>query len=228
MAATAEFPTVREHEGHDKPYVVIGGGPAGLTAGYLLAKAGKKVIVFEADEQVGGIAKTVVDPRATASTSAATASSRRTRRSTTSGSRSWATSSSCVPGCRASSGAGATSTTPQGHRRHQEARPVEVVLCGLSYLWRRVKPKGREDNLEQWVSNRFGKRLYGHFFKSYTEKVWGVPATEVRAEWAAQRIKGLSFFSAAKAAFFGNKGNIKTLIDKFQYPRYGRVRCGRR
>ena len=99
--------------------------------------------------------------------------------------------------------------------------PVEVVLCGLSYLWAAVKPKGREDNLEQWVSNRFGKRLYGHFFKSYTEKVWGVPATEVRAEWAAQRIKGLSFFSAAKAAFFGNKGNIKTLIDKFQYPRYG-------
>jgi protoporphyrinogen oxidase len=95
------------------------------------------------------------------------------------------------------------------------------VLCGLSYLWAAVKPKGREDNLEQWVSNRFGKRLYGHFFKSYTEKVWGVPATEVRAEWAAQRIKGLSFFSAAKAAFFGNKGNIKTLIDKFQYPRYG-------
>ena len=52
--------------------------------------------------------------------------------------------------------------------------------------------------------------------------MWGVPATEVRAEWAAQRIKGLSFFSAAKAAFFGNKGNkIKSLIDKFQYPRYG-------
>src|SRR3712207_5478440 len=100
--------------------------------------------------------------------------------------------------------------------------PVEVVLCGLSYMLAAIKPKGREDNLEQWVSNRFGKRLYGHFFKSYTEKVWGVPATEVRAEWAAQRIKGLSFFSAAKAAFFGNKGNkIKTLIDKFQYPRYG-------
>src|SRR5215212_2895898 len=100
--------------------------------------------------------------------------------------------------------------------------PIELVLCGLSYLWAAIKPKGREDNLEQWVSNRFGKRLYGHFFKSYTEKVWGVPATEVRSEWAAQRIKGLSFFSAAKAAFFGNKGNkIKSLIDKFQYPRYG-------
>jgi protoporphyrinogen oxidase len=60
------------------------------------------------------------------------------------------------------------------------------------------------------------------FFKTYTEKVWGVPTTELRAEWAAQRIKGLSFFSAAKAAFFGNKGNkIKSLISEFHYPRFG-------
>jgi protoporphyrinogen oxidase len=100
--------------------------------------------------------------------------------------------------------------------------PLELFLCGMSYLWAAVKPKGPEDNFEQWVSNRFGKRLYNHFFKSYTEKVWGVPTTELRAEWAAQRIKGLSFFSAAKAAFFGNKGNkIKSLIDSFNYPRYG-------
>ena len=100
--------------------------------------------------------------------------------------------------------------------------PIEVVRCGLSYLWATIKPKGNEENFEQWVSNRFGKRLYKHFFKTYTEKVWGVPSTEIRAEWAAQRIKGLSFFSAAKAAFFGNKGNkIKSLIDKFHYPRYG-------
>ena len=85
-----------------------------------------------------------------------------------------------------------------------------------------MKPKGKEENLEQWVSNRFGKRLYQHFFKTYTEKVWGVPTTELRAEWAAQRIKGLSFFSAAKAAFFGNKGNkIKSLINEFHYPRFG-------
>ena len=84
-----------------------------------------------------------------------------------------------------------------------------------------IKPKGKEDNLEQWVSNRFGKRLYQHFFMSYTEKVWGVPTTELRAEWAAQRIKGLSFFSAAKAAFFGNKNKIKSLINEFHYPRFG-------
>jgi protoporphyrinogen oxidase len=100
--------------------------------------------------------------------------------------------------------------------------PVELALCLVSYLWAALKPKGREDNLEQWVSNRFGKRLYRHFFKSYTEKVWGTPATEIRAEWAAQRIKGLSFFSAAKAAFFGNEGNkIKSLISEFHYPRFG-------
>src|SRR3954462_8285105 len=100
--------------------------------------------------------------------------------------------------------------------------PVELVRSGLSYLWAALTPKGREDNLEQWVSNRFGKRLYQHFFKTYSEKVWGAPCTEIRAEWAAQRIKGLSFFSAAKAAFLGNKDNkIKSLINEFHYPRFG-------
>ena len=100
--------------------------------------------------------------------------------------------------------------------------PVELIRSGLSYLWALAKPKGKEDNFEQWVSNRFGKRLFNLFFKSYTEKVWGVPTTEIRAEWAAQRIKGLSFFSAAKSAFFGNKGDkVKSLITKFHYPRFG-------
>jgi protoporphyrinogen oxidase len=100
--------------------------------------------------------------------------------------------------------------------------PVELTRCLLSYLWASAKPKGNEETFEDWVSNRFGKRLYQHFFKTYTEKLWGVPADEIRAEWAAQRIKGLSFFSAAKSAFLGNKGNkIKSLISEFNYPRYG-------
>ena len=67
----------------------------------------------------------------------------------------------------------------------------------------RLRPNQPEDTLEEWVSNRFGKYLYNQFFKTYTEKVWGVPCTELRADWAAQRIKGLSFFSAAKSAFLG-------------------------
>jgi protoporphyrinogen oxidase len=100
--------------------------------------------------------------------------------------------------------------------------PVELTRAFLSYLWAQIKPKGPEETYEQWVSNRFGKRLFNLFFKGYTEKVWGVPTSEIRAEWAAQRIKGLSFFSAAKSAFLGNRDNkIKSLISKFNYPRFG-------
>jgi protoporphyrinogen oxidase len=99
---------------------------------------------------------------------------------------------------------------------------IDLTKALLSYLWAAVKPKGREDSFEDWVSNRFGRWLFNQFFKSYTEKVWGVPTSEIRAEWAAQRIKGLSFFSAAKSAFLGNRGNkIKSLISEFNYPRYG-------
>src|SRR5438270_1963197 len=100
--------------------------------------------------------------------------------------------------------------------------PVDLTKALLSYLVAAIKPKGREDTFEQWVTNRFGYWLFNQFFKSYTEKVWGVSTSEIRSEWAAQRIKGLSFFSAAKAAFFGNRGNkIKSLISEFNYPRYG-------
>src|SRR5438128_8334979 len=100
--------------------------------------------------------------------------------------------------------------------------PIELARCMGSYLAAAVRPKGEEASLEDWVTNRFGRRLFELFFKSYNEKVWGVPATEIRAEWAAQRIKGLSFSSAARAAFFGNRGNkVKSLISEFRYPRLG-------
>src|SRR5262249_7950999 len=79
-----------------------------------------------------------------------------------------------------------------------------------------------DESFEDWVTNRFGRRLYELFFKTYTEKLWGVPTTEIRAEWAAQRIRGLSFASAARAAFFGNRGNRgERLISEFNSPRYG-------
>jgi len=104
---------------------------------------------------------------------------------------------------------------------------VEAALCMLSYAWAKVRPRSPERSLEDWVSNRFGTRLYNHFFKTYTEKVWGVPGTELSADWAAQRIKGLSLIEAVKNAFnTGSKTNkdgelIKTLIDAFEYPKHG-------
>jgi protoporphyrinogen oxidase len=80
-----------------------------------------------------------------------------------------------------------------------------------------------EENFEQWVSNRFGGELYRIFFKTYTEKVWGIPCTEIRAEWAAQRIQGLSLARAIVSAMpLQRRSNgIRTLIDKFKYPRLG-------
>jgi protoporphyrinogen oxidase len=206
----------------DRPVVVIGGGPAGLTAGYLLAKRGKPVIVLEASDQVGGLARTEV---------------RDGYRFDLGGHR-FFTKVKEVDDLWHEIMKEEFLKRPRQSRIYWRRRfleyplqgmdvirklgPIELTLCLFSYLWAAIKPKGREDTFEEWVSNRFGKRLYGHFFKSYSEKVWGVPATEIRAEWAAQRIKNLSFFSAAKSAFVGNRGNkITSLINEFNYPRFG-------
>src|SRR5262249_10137565 len=93
----------------------------------------------------------------------------------------------------------------------------------LSYVRWHYQPYPVEENFEQWVTNRFGKRLYEIFFKTYTEKVWGIPCTEIRAEWAAQRIQGLSLARAILNATSLNKRStaIKSLIHDFQYPRLG-------
>jgi protoporphyrinogen oxidase len=206
----------------DKPVVVLGGGPAGLTAGYLLAKQGKPVIVLESTDQVGGIARTEV---------------RDGYRFDLGGHR-FFTKVKEVDDLWHEIMKEEFLKRPRQSRIYWRRKfleyplqgmdvirklgPVELALCLISYFVAAVRPKGREDTFEEWVSNRFGRRLFNHFFKAYTEKVWGVPTSEIRAEWAAQRIKGLSFFSAAKSAFFGNRGNeIKSLIGEFNYPRFG-------
>jgi protoporphyrinogen oxidase len=206
----------------EHPVVVLGAGPAGLTAGYLLAKQGKPVIVLESTDQIGGLARTEV---------------RDGYRFDLGGHR-FFTKVQEVDDLWHEIMKEEFLKRPRQSRIYwndkfleyplqgmdviKKLGPVELARCMGSYMWAVVKPKGREDSFEDWVSNRFGKRLYQHFFKTYTEKLWGVSAKEIRAEWAAQRIKGLSFFSAAKAAFFGNKGDkIKSLISEFNYPRYG-------
>ncbi len=217
-AAPGPHPEItRQH-----PVVVLGGGPAGLTAGYLLAKQGKPVLVLESTDQVGGIARTEV---------------RNGYRFDLGGHR-FFTKVKEVDDLWHEIMKEEFLKRPRQSRIYWRSKfldyplqgmdvikklgPLELFLCGLSYVVAAIKPKGREETFEDWVTNRFGRRLFNHFFKSYTEKVWGVSTSEIRAEWAAQRIKGLSFFSAAKSAFFGNRGNkIKSLISEFNYPRYG-------
>src|SRR5438270_10881774 len=202
--------------------LVLGGGPAGLTAGYLLGKADRDVVVLEADRQVGGLAKTVeVDGF----------------RFDLGGHR-FFTKAHEVEALWDEIMGDEFLLRPRMSRIYWNKKfldyplrgpdvirklgPVELTRCVASYAKAAATPRKQEESLEDWVSNRFGRRLFELFFKSYTEKVWGVPTTEIRAEWAAQRIKGLSFTSAAKAAFFGNRGNkVKTLISEFHYPRYG-------
>jgi protoporphyrinogen oxidase len=98
--------------------------------------------------------------------------------------------------------------------------PIESILILMSYLRSQIRPNRQEDTFEQWICNRFGQRLYRTFFKIYTEKVWGIPCHQIRAEWAAQRIKGLSLITAVSNALLGLR-NAKSLIDEFYYPLKG-------
>jgi protoporphyrinogen oxidase len=205
-----------------RPTVVIGAGPAGLTAGYMLAKAGEPVLVVEAEQQVGGLAKTVV---------------RDGYRFDLGGHR-FFTKSHEVQALWEEVLGEEFLLRPRVSRIYWNGRlldyplragnvvrklgPLELCRSSLSYAGASLRRNGEEETFEQWVSNRFGKRLFELFFRSYTEKVWGVPTSEIRAEWAAQRIKNLSFRSAARSALFGARDNgVSSLIEQFHYPRYG-------
>ena len=110
-----------------------------------------------------------------------------------------------------------------GNALEQPRHHRGASAASLSYLWARVRPPKDQSNFEGWVAARFGWRLYRIFFKTYTEKVWGVPATEIQADWAAQRIKNLSLFKAVMNALLPkrNQKDITSLIEEFQYPKYG-------
>ena len=105
---------------------------------------------------------------------------------------------------------------------------IEAIRCGLSFLWVRVRPPKDQTTLEGYVVANYGWRLYGHFFKAYSTKVWAVPPSEISAEWGAQRIKGMTLWSAVwepfRARFAGKRGKgqqVTSLIEEFQYPKHG-------
>jgi protoporphyrinogen oxidase len=203
--------------------VVVGAGPAGLTAAYLLAKRGYGVTVLEADSLVGGISRTA---------------EYRGFRFDIGGHR-FLTKIPEVQQLWEELLGDEFITVPRLSRIHYSGKYfdyplktinalrglglIEVTRIVFSYLMVHLQPRATAENFEQWVINRFGKRLYQIFFKTYTEKVWGIPCTEIRAEWAAQRIPGLSLARAIlNATALPQRGPaIKSLTHEFHYPRLG-------
>jgi len=207
--------------------VIAGGGPAGLTAAYELTKHGKSCVVLEADARlVGGISRT---------------DQYKGYRFDIGGHRFFSKSSEVNELWREILGEAFLTRSRLSRiyyeRKffHYPLRPADALRkLGLirsvrimaSYLRAQVAPIRPERSFEDWVVNRFGRELFEIFFKSYTEKVWGMPTSAISADWAAQRIKDLSLLRAAAAAVFGRYGRrngavIKTLIDQFHYPRLG-------
>jgi protoporphyrinogen oxidase len=209
---------------NSRPVIIIGGGPAGLTAGYELMKHDLPSIVIEKADKVGGISRT----------------------ETYKGYR------FDIGGHRFFTKVGEVKAvwqeilgndfiqTPRLSRIYYDGKfydyplallktlknlgPVCSTQILMSYLKAKAKKKlnpGFEpQTFEEWVTDCFGERLYRIFFKTYTEKVWGIPCNQIRADWAAQRIKNMSLKQAVLNALFGSQ-NAKSLIKKFDYPRLG-------
>ena len=205
---------------NDQPVVIIGAGPAGLTAAYEAVRLGMKPIVFEKGDTVGGIART---------------ESYKGYHFDVGGHRFFTKIEKVDELWREVLDEEFIKVRRMsriyynGRFYHYPLRAfnalsnlgiLESVLIILSYLSSQVWPYPKEETFEHWVSNRFGKRLYETFFKTYTEKVWGIPCNQILADWAAQRIKGLSLTSAVYNALFGIR-KAKTLIDEFDYPLKG-------
>jgi protoporphyrinogen oxidase len=204
--------------------VVVGAGPAGLTSAYLLAQRGVRTTVLEASDTVGGLSQTA---------------QYRGFRFDIGGHR-FFTKIEPVQALWEEILGDEFIDVPRLSRIYYGGKffdyplragnalrglgPVDAARIVLSWVKWRYKPYPVEDTFEQWVTNRFGKRLFEIFFKTYTEKVWGVPCSEIRAEWAAQRIQNLSLEKAVLAAVALNKRStgIKSLIRAA-----GPGRCGK-
>ncbi|MGD9973727.1 MAG: FAD-dependent oxidoreductase [Desulfatirhabdiaceae bacterium] len=205
-----------------KRIAVIGAGPAGMTAAYRLVQHGLPTEVFEAENRVGGLARTLdlwgqkvdIGPH-------------RFFSNDTRVNKLWLE----VAGGDYRMIDRLTRIYYQKKFFHYPLKPFDALgnlgiftatLCMLSYLREKVCPSPLDGSFEAWVKNRFGARLYSIFFKTYTEKLWGISCSDLDADFAAQRIKKLSLWEAVRNAFTGGRGNQhKTLVDQFAYPTSG-------
>jgi protoporphyrinogen oxidase len=202
--------------------LIIGAGPAGLSCGYELSKKGVDVAIYEASEHVGGMSRSI---------------------------DLWGQKVDLGPHRFFSKEKNVNRffnellqdeytlvnrQTRIFYRNRFFDYPLKFlnVLTNLSltiiirilwdYLIIRLKPIKNPSTFEEWVTNKFGKKLFETFFKSYSEKLWGIPCSKIDANWAAQRIKSLSLIDAIIFSIKGDKKNKhKTLVDQFAYPKNG-------
>jgi len=206
--------------------IIIGAGPAGLTAGAELAAAGYNVTILEKDpEYVGGIARTVRYGKF---------------RFDIGGHRFFSKNPEITEWWRRRLPGEFLKVRRlsrilyRGRYFDYPLKPLNAfrnlgfwtsARCLASYAFAKISPVRPEVSFQDWVSNRFGRELFSIFFKTYTEKVWGIPCTQISVDWAAQRINNLSVARAIanslRPKIFPSKEVIKTLIDNFEYPRLG-------
>lgn len=200
--------------------VVIGAGPAGLTAAEEAQRRGWRPLVLEADGQVGGISRTV---------------RWRSHHVDIGGHRFLSSNRRVLQRWQEWMG-GRMSEVPRQSRILFRRKfyayplnladvlvkfgPIDIARAAASYAISFARPIRPELSFADWVSNRFGRFLFRRFFKTYTEKVWGISCDRLRADWAAQRISGLSLPTAVLNAL-GRGGAARSLTDRFLYPRLG-------
>ena len=226
MSASSTFTGNVSIATHHMPVVIVGAGPAGLTAALELVRAGVPVVVVEADARVGGLSQTL---------------DYKGFRFDVGGHRFFTKIPAVRELWRSMLGADflrrprLSRILYDGRFFHYPLKPTNALLnlgvlrsLGIlaSYLWIKLRPIRPEVSFEDWVSNRFGRQLYRIFFGTYTEKVWGLPGSAIGARWATQRIQDFSLWTAIVRMLLPWRHRragkvVRTLVDEFEYPRLG-------